>query len=652
MTFGDDDETSNPSGSPSLEQISTGLVTRRFALSVGIGVVSLPFLSCRSRSSPRPALAERRVVRAKTLLGFEQLPTLTRDEVVVPKGYRVSVLYAWGDPVSDGPAFAQDASNASEDQAQQAGMHHDGLHFFPLGTLASSERGILVVNHEYTDDGLLHTTGMDPWTPEKVAKSQASHGVSVIEIARKDGRFEVERPSRFARRITARTPIRVGGPLAGHARLRTQADREGSLVLGTIANCACGNTPWGTYLTCEENWHGYFVNPKGEAKDLKGAEKARVLRDQARYGIGRDGAGYRWHEHDQRFDASLHPNEPYRFGWVVEIDPFDREAAPVKRTALGRFKHEGACTVETRARHVAVYMADDERFEYIYKFVSKEPWPAARDAKRNPLDQGTLFVARFDADKTGEWLALVFGTRGLDPEHGFSDQNNVLLETRRAADVLGATKMDRPEWIAARKRGELFVNLTNNTKRGNEGRPGADAANPRAPNPFGHIVRIAERSGDWDDTRFDWEIFVDCGDPASPDPAKRGSARVAFASPDGLYCDAAGRVWIETDVSTASLNRGEYAPFGNNQLLAADPTTREIRRFLTGPTGCEVTGITMTPDGRAMFVNIQHPGETANDRSDPARPKAVSSWPDGKKGGRPRSATIVIQKDDGGVIGT
>jgi secreted PhoX family phosphatase len=379
-----------------------------------------------------------------------------------------------------------------------------------------------------------------------------------------------------------------------------------------------------------------------------------VLALQKRYGLNARGSGYRWEEHDERFDASRHPNEPHRFGWVVEIDPMDADSVPVKRTALGRFKHEGALVVESRGGRAVVYMGDDERFEYLYKFVGSRPWRWMMALGQSPLDHGTLCVARFNEDGTGEWLELVYGKNGLTPENGFHSQADVCIQTRRAADVVGATKLDRPEWIAAHpKRGELYVTLTNNNRRGTVGNPGTDAVNPRPENVFGHIVKWRERSGDCAAREFDWDIFVLAGDPAHPDAAKRGNMiGDAFGSPDGLWFDRDGRLWIQTDVSTSTLNRGDYASIGNNQMLAADVRTREIRRFLTGPAGCEVTGVTTTGDGRTMFVNIQHPGEPASERSDPANPKAVSSWPDGNAGGRPRSATVVIEKEDGGVIGT
>jgi secreted PhoX family phosphatase len=340
---------------------------------------------------------------------------------------------------------------------------------------------------------------------------------------------------------------------------------------------------------------------------------------------------------------------------VVEIDPYDPQRQPVKRTALGRFKHEGAAVTLAADRRVVVYMGDDERFEYVYKFVSKAPFrPGDREANLRLLDDGTLHVARFNADGSGEWRELTHGRNGLDDAAGFADQAEVLIQARSAADRVGGTRMDRPEWIAVHPTTrEVYCALTNNSLRGREGHPAADPANPRAGNVFGHIVRWREEGGDPAAARFAWDVFVLGGDPALGDPVKRGTIKGdAFGSPDGLWFDPRGVLWIQTDVSGRDLNKGDYANLGNNQMLAADPTAGEIRRFLTGPNGCEITGVVMTPDLRTMFVNVQHPGETAGERSDPARPTAVSRWPDGPAGGRPRSATIVIRRRDGGVIGS
>jgi len=558
---------------------------------------------------------------AGPLLGFTAVPPSAEDRFIVPPGYRAQVLYSWGDPigaVAGQPAFRWDASNSAEDQLLQAGMHHDAIEYFPLpwGS-GNATRALLAVNHEYTDDGLLHPDGMRTWNAEKVRKSQAAHGVAVIEVERQGAEWRLVRPSRHARRITAATPIRVAGPAAGHLLLRTDFDPSGMRVLGTLNNCAGGITPWGTYLACEENFNGYFVNG------------GTIPPDQRRYGINARGFGYRWHEHDARFDAAAHPNEPNRFGWVVEVDPYDPQATPVKRTALGRFKHEGAMVTLAADGRVVVYMGDDERFEYAYKFVSAKRFdPKDRAANRDLLDEGVLYAARFGDGGHGTWLRLPSTAEGL-------------VRTRQSADAAGATRMDRPEWVAVHPvTQEVFLALTNNDRRGAPGQPGPDAANPRANNVYGHVLRWREQGGDPAATSFRWSVFALAGEDKG------------FGSPDGLWFDPRGVLWIQTDVSTSALNRGPYAKIGNNQMLAADVFSGEIRRFLVGPRGCEITGAAMSPDGRSLFINVQHPGESASERADPANPRAVSNWPDFRPDGRPRSATVVIRREDGGLVGT
>lgn len=636
--YSDADTIANDSAGVSFGRLLEVQLSRRRVLK---GAVALPLMSM------LPGCAGVGARNDTGDIGFKPVSGSVADSVRVPEGYSASVLYRWGDAIGSAagmPAFQRGAANSAADQALQAGMHHDGIHYFPLPLGSQdSAHALLVMNHEYSDDGLLHGDGFNGWSAEKVAKAQNAHGVSVIEIENRGGRWEVVRPSRYARRITAQTPMRIAGPAAGHELLKTAADPAGTTALGTINNCANGYTPWGTYLTCEENWNGYFVNA-GSIPD-----------DQRRYGVTAKGFGYRWQEFDSRFDAARHPHETNRFGWIVEIDPFDPASQPVKRTALGRLKHEGAALALTGDGRVVYYMGDDQQFEYIYKFVSRDAYDRTnRAANRDLLDHGTLYVARFNADGSGDWLELTQGKNGLTAAKGFATQADVLVRTRQAADTAGATKMDRPEWTAVNPRDKsVYCTLTNNSARGAKDQPGVDAANPRANNTFGHIIRWNEAASDAAAVGFKWDIYVLAGDPLLADANKHGNIKGdVFGSPDGLWFDPAGRLWIQTDVSTSVLNRGDYAGVGNNQMLCADPASGRIRRFLTGPKGCELTGITMTPDGTSMFVNIQHPGETASERSDPAQPLAVSSWPDGDKADRPRSATIVIRKDDGGIIGT
>ncbi|MDP1954729.1 MAG: PhoX family phosphatase [Polaromonas sp.] len=591
-------------------------------------------------------------------LGFTGVPVSSADALVVPPEYDAQVLYRWGDATgiagSAATAFNADASNSWQEQLLQSGMHHDGMEYFPLDK--NPRHGLLAINHEYTDDGLLHSDGMLTWTAEKVRKSQAAHGVSVIEVVERAGVWRVMPNSRYARRITASTPMQFSGPAAGHALLKTAADPEGMRPLGTLNNCAAGQTPWGTFLTCEENWNGYFATG-----DKPGP-------DEARYGMTAKGFGYRWHEFDERFNAVKHPNEANRFGWVVEIDPQDPTQTPIKRTALGRFKHEGATTTLSRDGRAVVYMGDDERFEYIYKFVSRDKVkPGGYRANKELLDHGTLYVARFDEQGYGRWLPLVQGQDKLTAANGFASQADVVVKCRQAADVAGATKMDRPEWVAVHPNtGEVFVTLTNNSNRGQGSQPArmANAANPRNDNIMGHIIRWREGKGspggsasrldgDASATEFRWMHFALAGDPNAEKAEYRGTIKGdMYGSPDGLQFDAGGMLWIQTDISTSAMHKGGYKNIGNNMMLCADPATGETKRFLTGPAGCEITGVTFTPDRRAVFINIQHPGETASERGDPAQPKAVSHWPDGPTGGRPRSATVVIRRKDGGIVGT
>ena len=628
-------EDSNRSSNPSIHQVSDP--SRRVVVGGGLAAVTAGLLGPIAAGCVGPGGA---AGTTGPQLGFAPVPIGTADTVVVPDGYVATPMVKWGEPVGlpgNMPAWKADASNTAAEQAAQVGMHHDGMHYFPLD---GSRRGLLAINNEYSDDGLLHADGMKTWSAEKVAKSIAAHGVTLVEIERTaGGGWDVVRPSRHARRITAGTRTEVSGPAAGHPMLRTAADPTGTRVLGTLNNCAAGPSPWGTFLTSEENFILYFDGP--EQPDAH----------QRRWGLRKGGAGYRWHEHEARFDATRHPNEPNRFGWIVEIDPTDPGAPPIKRTALGRGAHEGATAATTRDGRAVVYMGEDSRFEYIYKFVSRDRIrPGGFAANRDLLDHGTLYVARFDADGTGRWLPLVHGRGPLTSANGFADQGEVLIKGRQASDALGATKMDRPEWIAVDARsGEVYCTLTNNSDRGQPGRPGVDAANPRANNQVGNIIRWKE-DGDLDATAFTWTHFVMAGDPANDRAEARGDAKggTVFACPDGLWFDARGTLWIQTDMSTSAMGKGDLARAGNNMMLAADPRTGEIRRFLVGPSGSEITGITVTPDMRTMFINVQHPGESPSERADPDAPTRWSRWPDG---GRPRSATVAIRRIDGGVIG-
>ncbi len=579
-------------------------------------------------------------------LGFKAIPVGMGDKLVVPEGYTATPLAPWGEPVGiagNMPAFKMDGSNTADEQAVQLGMHHDGLEFFPL---QGSNRGLLAINHEYTDDGLLHVGGFNNMNIEKVRKAQNAHGLSVIEVEMKNGKWDMVRPSRFARRVTMSTPFRVSGPAAGHPLMRTSADPQGQTVLGTLNNCASSKTPWGTYLSGEENFAFYF-----------GAGD-KPTPDQQRWGAPKAGF-YAWDKHDPRFDLQKNPNELHRFGWVVELDPMDPNSTPVKRTALGRAAHEGAWVGVTKDGRAVVYSGEDARFEYIYKFVSRDKIKPAGNgltqaqANKDLLDHGVLHVARFDADGKGQWIPMIHGQGPLTAANGFADQGEILIKSRQASDLLGATKMDRPEWLTIDPlSGWVYCTLTNNSQRGTAGRPGVDAANPRANNVMGQIIRWKD-AGDFDGKTFVWNHLVLAGDPANVRAEAKGNIKGdIYACPDGIAFDKQGVLWIQTDAHATQMYKGELARIGNNQMLACDPATGETRRFLTGPTNCEVTGVGLTPDNTTMFISIQHPGETPSDRSDPANPSQYSNWPNYAPNGRPRSALVAIRKNDGGIIGT
>ncbi|WP_137940021.1 PhoX family phosphatase [Chitinivorax sp. B] len=643
----EDEGLSNPSGNPVFETILNARLNRRQLMRGGLGSLALSLFSMTGLSGVAQAAS---LTAPEAKPGFKPIPPSFADKVNVAEGYSAHVFVRWGDPIGDtlgNPAFYANASNSAEDQLIQFGMHHDGMSYLPLPWGSnSSTSGLIAVNHEYIDRGLLHPTEPSfSHTPAQVQKEINAHGVTVYEVSQTPNRqWHVKRPSKYARRITADTPCRIGGPAKGHELMRTQFDPKGEEILGTLNNCANGLTPWGTYLTCEENFNGYFTNYSDD-----------ITPDQKRYGVTMKGAGYEWTKAGgihTRFDCGLHPNEPNRFGWIVEIDPYDVTSPPVKRTALGRFKHENAAVTLAADNRVVVYMGDDERFEYIYKFVSDARFDGS-DRKKNLdlLDKGTLYVAQFNEDGNGNWLPLTPNNPKLT---AFKDQAEILIKARSAADAAGATQMDRPEWIAIHPvTRQVYCTLTNNSKRDK-----ADAANPRIKNTHGHIVRWEESDAAAD--TFRWDIFAMAGDPASGVEANRGSLKGdLYSAPDGLAFDQRGMLWIETDVSTSAMyhpelanKQTEFKHFGNNQLLAVSPSDGIAKRFLTGPVGCEITGFTMTPDSKTLFINIQHPGEPLDDKTefnDPRQPSRYSAWPDG---GRPRSATLVITKDDGGVIGT
>ena len=576
------------------------------------------------------------------LLGFNSIAAATADTITLPPGYKASVLISWGQPLrKNAPAFDPSGNGTARAQEEQFGDNNDGMSLFEFP--GDKNRALMAINNEYTNYRYLFPHGGQPQSAEDVHKAQASEGVSVIEVQRRRGQWQFVQESRYNRRIHGNTPIRLRGPAAGHDLLKTSADKSGKKVLGTFQNCANGMTPWGTYLTCEENFTDCFGSSK---TDLQFDEA------QKRYGATVTSREINWHLYDPRFDLAKNPNELNRHGWVVEIDPFDPESTPVKRTALGRFKHENAALAQTNDGRAVVYMGDDERGEFIYKFVSRERINH-RNAKanRNLLDHGTLYVARFDAGDgnpdhpkgKGQWIELTHGKNGLDASSGFADQAEVLIHARLAASAVGATRMDRPEWIVVSpKDGQVYCTLTNNSKRGEDGQP-VDGPNPRAKNVYGQILRWRTDRDDHASKTFSWDLFVVAGNPTvHAGTPKAGSSNInpqnMFNSPDGLGFDKAGRLWILTDGDSS--NAGDFAGMGNNQMLCADPNSGEIRRFMVGPVGCEVTGISFAPDQKALFVGIQHPGENGG-----------STFPEHLPNGKPRSSVMVITREDGGVIG-
>ncbi len=624
--------------STDLEQI-IGLSRRGF-ISAGALCGAAMFLGGGLLS--RSALAAGVSAANSQLIGFDSINAATTDTISLPPGYRSSVLISWGQPLqADGPAFDPSGNGTASAQEVQFGDNNDGMSLFAFAD--DPNRALMAINNEYTNYRYLFPHGGSPASAEEVHKAQATEGVSVIEIQRKGDGWQFVQGSPFNRRIHANTPIRLSGPAAGHELLRTRADATGTRALGTFQNCANGKTPWGTYLTCEENFTDCF----GSSDPKQTFDAA-----QKRYGVVAASKDINWHPHDPRFDMALNPNELNRHGWVVEIDPFDPLSTPVKRTALGRFKHENAALAETGDGRAVVYMGDDERGEFIYKFISRDKINHQNPkANRDLLDHGTLYVARFDGGDNnpdrpkghGQWIELTHGKNGVDASNGFANQAQVLIQARMAASTVGASRMDRPEWIVVSPTdGQVYCTLTNNAKRGEEGQP-VGGPNPREKNVYGQILRWKARNGDHGADTFDWDLFVVAGNPAvhGKEP-KGGSANInpqnMFNSPDGLGFDDAGRLWILTDGDAS--NTGDFAGMGNNQMLCADPVSGEIRRFMVGPVGCEVTGISFSPDHKTLFVGIQHPGENGG-----------STFPEHLPNGKPRSSVMAISREDGGIVG-
>ena len=554
---------------------------------------------------------------------FKSIPIATDASVHVPEGYNWNILVKWGDPLfSDAPEFDHATGGTAASSERTFGENTDGMELFNI-------RGhqVIAVNHEYANPKTNLPNNEDgiPTSAEDVLKLQNIQAITVMEVAEGDNGWHVVVDSPFNRRITHNTPMRVAGPAAGHDLLKTELEPTGTIALGTMNNCGAGKTPWGTYLTCEENFNGYFgsSDPDFEMPEHYG-----------RYGINHEGR-YAYEKFDPRFDVSKNPNEPHKLGYIVEIDPSDPESMPIKHTNLGRFKHENAAATLAPDGRVVVYMGDDERGEFMYKYVSNGIY-APGGPTSELLDDGKLFAAKFNDDQTGEWVELTPDSTGME-------EAEIYIFSRIAASKVGATTMDRPEWVAINPMAvEGYCCLTNNKNRGVKPNAGGDdtsanGPNPRVENHYGQIVRWYPNDDDHASSAFTWDLFVMAGNPTIHDDAYGGSDNIhegnMFNSPDGMMFDSTGLLWIQTDGNYD--NEGDFAGQGNNQMLAGDPVTGQIERFMTGPYGSEVTGCTWSSDRRTMFVGIQHP---------------KAPFPDGE-GKLPRSSIIAIKRDDNALVG-
>ncbi|MFD3456660.1 PhoX family protein [Streptomyces sp. NPDC058691] len=593
-------------------------------------------------------------------LRFVPVKPNTTDAVVVPEGYAQSVVIRWGDPILRGAPAFDPARQTAAAQAGQFGYNNDFLHLFELP--GERHRHVLVANHEYTDE-ILMFAGYDAANPtrQQVEIAWAAHGLSVVVVEedRHSGRLYPVSRHELNRRVHTTTAFRLTGPAAGAPLLRTKADPTGTKVLGTLNNCAGGTTPWGTVLSGEENFNQYFANAASVTDPVTAARLQR-------YGVAGTASERKWERYDDRFDLAKEPNEINRFGWVVELDPFDPHSTPRKHTALGRLKHEAAQPRLTEDGRPVVYMGDDERFDYMYKFVADKAMRhgsgrAVREYNMSLLDEGTLYVAKLTGDSpaaefdgtgalpgdgafdgSGQWIKLASGTTSF--VEGMTAEE-VYLFTRIAADKAGATKMDRPEDVEPSPRtGRVYVALTNNTNRGKAGSAGPDEANPRSNNKHGHVLELAEFFDDPAADRFAWRLFLVAGDPSDPSTYFAGFPKdqvSPISCPDNVAFDPHGNLWISTDGAPGTLGTHD-ALYG---VAVKGEKRGQVRQFLSVPKGAETCGPII--QDKRVLVAVQHPGET--DGSTYQNPS--SRWPDGGKG-IPRPSVVVAWRKDGHDIGT
>ncbi len=557
-----------------------------------------------------PTPTSQHAIAAGVSFGFKEITAGIDETHHVAQGYDADILIRWGDPVLPGAPAFDPINQSAAAQEQQFGYNCDFIGYLPLPHGSDNpNHGLLFVNHEHTNEELMFPgvgrqdrKGFASMTRELVDVEMAVHGATVIEAEKIGGKWKINGDSQYNRRISARsTEKRFSGPAAGVERMKTSADPSGARVIGMISNCAGGQTPWGTFLTAEENFNGYFWN-RGA---VRGHKEERNLK---RYGV--PGEWYNWGQHYDRFDIGKEPNEPNRFGWIVEVDPYDPTSTPIKRTALGRFKHEGAETLINKDGRVVCYMGDDQRFDYVYKFVSHGPYdPNNRDANRNLLDSGSLFAARFDSDGSLTWLPLVYGAGSLNEKNGMAGQADVLIETRRAADLVGATPMDRPEDVQPNPvTDRVYVMLTNNTKRKDGD---TNATNPRGPNPYGPIVEMTPPGSDHGALKYTWDFLIQCGDPREPSAGSNWWPATSdngwFQAPDNAAVDGLGRLWVATEGnrpgSHSDRSDGVWA------VETAGPMRGTSRHFFRTPIGAELCGPRFTPDDQNLFVSVQHPGD-------------------------------------------